>query len=131
MTPPMSQKSVVISDKVPEPPRSVIIRCFFARTSYVALIQAVKASGELPQCLKCAAILLSPPRNSYCSLTPRLGISDRLRYRRKCTAHEDTTMANDSCGPTPPPNDPAKPPTPLVHCVKLSTHLPPTDPPPS
>jgi Fe-S cluster biosynthesis and repair protein YggX len=39
-------------------------------------------------------------------------------------------MANDSCGPTPPANEPVKPGTRMVHCVKFDRDLPGLDRPP-
>ena len=39
-------------------------------------------------------------------------------------------MANDSCGPTPPSNEPVKPGTRVVHCVKFDRDLPGLDRPP-
>ena len=33
-------------------------------------------------------------------------------------------MANDSCGPTPTPNEPIKPGTRMVHCAKIGKELP-------
>jgi Fe-S cluster biosynthesis and repair protein YggX len=33
-------------------------------------------------------------------------------------------MANDNCGPTPPPSEPVKPGTRMVHCVKFGKDLP-------
>ena len=33
-------------------------------------------------------------------------------------------MANDSCEPTPPPSEPVKPGTRMVHCVKFDKEMP-------
>src|SRR5258708_20076824 len=41
-----------------------------------------------------------------------------------------TTMANESCGPTPAPSEPVKPGTRMVHCVKFGRDMPGLDRPP-
>jgi hypothetical protein len=70
------------------------------------------------------------PLPQFLSLAPPLGISHRLRYRQKWLAYEDTTMANEPCGPTPPANETVKPGTRMVHCVKFDRDLPGLDRPP-
>jgi Fe-S cluster biosynthesis and repair protein YggX len=37
---------------------------------------------------------------------------------------QEDVMANDNCGPTPPPSEPVKPGTRMVNCVKIGKELP-------
>src|SRR5258708_24369738 len=58
---------------------------------------------------------------------PRNSVSSNLQQLtalRTIAASGETTMADDSCGPTPAPSEPVKPGTRMVHCVKFDKDMP-------
>jgi Fe-S cluster biosynthesis and repair protein YggX len=56
--------------------------------------------------------------------TPRSGISLLLGVSSKFRCFPGAPMANESCDPIPPPTEPVKPGTRMVHCVKFGREMP-------